>query len=229
MKILADKRIPDQAKINLEKFGEVIFLETRGITYPAISGHPDIFFCKTRDRLVCAPNAPKIIIDNLYSKIAGKYSVGEKYPETAFYNAVVTDKYLIHNQRYTDSVLKEKCRQLDFIQVTQAYTRCNLIALNNDRFITSDKGIEKALANLNLEVLFVNPQGISLPGFDHGFFGGTCGLRRDQIFFVGSLDHVADGEKIRKYLSNYDIIELYDGPLYDGGSIIFLDKFTLGS
>ena len=44
MLIIADKKILEQAKTNLQKYGDLFLLETKGITAESISGHPDIFF-----------------------------------------------------------------------------------------------------------------------------------------------------------------------------------------
>lgn len=226
MIVVADKRIPELALKALKKYGEVLYFETSCITYPAISGHPDIFFCKVVDELLVSPNTPdefkRKLKSGSISFSEGHSVVGQKYPNTASYNAVVTNRYLIHNQEFTDSEILKLCIHLEKIEVKQAYTRCNLLALKNNRFITSDKGIEKALLQKSLEVLFVRPEGILLPGFDHGFFGGTCGIFEEKVIFIGNLNHFPEGEKVRQFLSSYEIIELYDGPLFDGGSLIFI-------
>ena len=49
------------------------------------------------------------------------------------------------------------------------------------------------------------------------------GVHGNMVFIIGSLDHHHEGNSIRSFLENlkYEIIELYDGPLYDGGSILF--------
>jgi hypothetical protein len=226
MVIIADQRIPEQARSNLEQFGEVLFLTSSKVTYPAISCHPDIFLFKTNYRLVVAPNTPKefleLIIQIKLPFTKGQKYIGLEYPETSHYNAVETDKYLIHHKKYIDPKIRNLATGKEFIHVKQAYTRCNLIALRDDRFITSDKGIEKALKHKGLEVLYVDPKGILLPGFDHGFIGGTCGVLDNRIFFIGSLDYFQEGDKIRTFLKDYEIIELYDGPLFDGGSLVFI-------
>jgi hypothetical protein len=226
MLILADKRIPKQALVHLKKHGEALEFETSTITYQAISGHPDIFFCQTENELVVAPNLPENmkqkLVQSAISFREGKGRVGSKYPQTAAYNCVVTEKFLIHNTALTDGEIINKLGGHEKIDVKQGYTRCNLLALKNDRFITSDKGIKSALKHRGLEVLFVNPKGILLPGFTHGFFGGTCGILQDKVFFIGNLSHFPEGEKVRQFLSSYEIIELYDGPLVDGGSLIFI-------
>jgi hypothetical protein len=76
--------------------------------------------------------------------------------------------------------------------------------------------------NEGLECLYVSPGDILLPGFEHGFFGGTCGLFENKLLLLGSLRYFNDGEKIRQFLAKtkMEIIELYDGPLVDGGSIL---------
>jgi hypothetical protein len=224
--IIADKRIPEQAKDKLKGFGDVLFLESEGTTYEAISGHPDIFFCAGNNKLIVAPNLPEKFKEKLKNRsvdfVSGKKPVGAKYPETAFYNAVVTENYLIHNLKYTDAAILEANGNLKKINVNQAYTRCNLLPLPGDKFITSDRGIEKRLNNEGLECLYVSPGDILLPGFEHGFFGGTCGVFENELLLIGGLKNFKDGEKIRQFLAKtkMEIIELYEGPLVDGGSIL---------
>ncbi len=224
--IIANNRSPEQAKEKLLGFGNVMFLETEGITYKAISGHPDIFFCRINDKLIVAPNLPVKFREELNNHsiefIVGEKSIGIKYPETAFYNAVVTENYLIHNLKYTDNAILEATGNLKKINVNQAYARCSLLPLPGNKFITSDRGIEKILNNEGLEILYVSPKDILLPGFEHGFFGGTCGVFENKLLILGSLKHFKDGEKTRQFLdkANMEIVELYDGPLFDGGSLL---------
>ena len=226
MIIIADNRIPDEAKSQLEKYGGVEYLSSKGITYPAVSGHPDIFFCQLGVQLIATPNTPVDIIYKLTKEsvgvIFGKSEIGNIYPETARYNAVITDEFFIHNTAYSDIEIKKNSTAENVIHVNQAYTRCNLIPLKNNCFITSDRGIENALLKSKLDVLYVNPDGILLPGHKNGFIGGACGITEYKLFFLGDLDYFPEGDKIRKYITDYEIIELYKGPLFDGGSLIFI-------
>ncbi len=224
MTILLDERAPSIAKKSLAGYGEIILFTTIGITYPAISCHPDIFFCKMNDKLIVAPNVPdkykNMLAKKSISFVEGESPVGEKYPATAKYNAVCTENYLIHNFRYTDSVISDHAEDIDLIHSGQGYTRCNLLALKNDHFITSDAGISRVLNGYNLKNLFVEPNDILLPGMKHGFFGGACGVHENKVFILGSLSKFKEGEKVREYLHalEYEIVELNDGPLFDGGS-----------
>jgi len=228
MKIIVNKQVPVQVIEVLNKYGEVLLFETTGITYPQVAGHPDLFFCAGDGKLVIAPNTPETYIENLRKSnvdfVLGKSLVGNRYPDTARFNAVITDKYLIHNLEITDPVIPEIFDNLETVNIPQGYGRCSLLPLKNDCFITSDKGVERVLKGKGCEVLFVDPSGIILPGFEHGFFGGTAGVTDNEVFFIGSLNRFNDGEKVKSFLQNldYKIIELYDGPLFDGGSILFV-------
>ena len=154
MLIIADQRIPIHAREALEKFGELQLLKTTGITYEAISGHPDIFLCSVKNQLVIAPNLGQPFKDLFHQKgikfVSGEMPVGEKYQATASYNVVCTEKYLLHNFRYTDSAITNLSDDLELVHLNQGYSRCNLIPLRKDHFITSDEGIYRVLNNYKL-------------------------------------------------------------------------------
>jgi len=228
MLVFADKRIPKPALKKLSDYSKVIPFSTQGISYPAISCHPDIFFVQSENTLIVAPNIhakmKDILSKNKVSFKIGETVVGTKYPQTAAYNAVVTEEFLIHNLKYTDKYLFEKCSGLEKIHIKQAYTRCNLLALKENQFITSDRGIEKTLEKKGLSTLFINPEKIILPGMKNGFFGGCCGISGNTVFIIGNLDFIEEGNIVRKFITDlgYEIVELYDGPLFDGGSLVFI-------
>ena len=226
--ILCDARLPSPAKIRLAEFGELIEIYSDDITYDAISGHPDVFCCPVGDVLVVSPSLPSKIKDlfNL-NGINWQYGLTAntfQYPQSAVYNAVVTENLLIHNLLITDSEIKKLSGNRKHIHVNQGYARCNLLPLPDDRFITSDKGIYSTLTRSGFEVLFVDPTGIILDGFPNGFIGGACGVKGDSVFIVGKLSGYKEGQKIEEFLSRHSLslIELYDGPLFDGGSIFFI-------
>jgi len=228
MLIIADNRIPLQAKENLLKHGEVVWLETSNITEESVSGHPDIFFCRSNKNLIVAPNLPeaykKILTKNEIRFVEGSRIVSTGYPAAAVYNAVITDKHLIHKTDITDKIILNDCEDLQQIHVMQGFTRCSLLSLKDGHFITSDTGISKSLVAKGLKGLLVSPDDIILPGHSHGFFGGVCGVIDDKIFMIGNLVFYSDAEKVKTFVSmlGYKVIELYDGPLFDGGSILFL-------
>lgn len=223
-----DKRLPSEAKENLSSYFDVLEFSTDGVTYEAISGHPDIFFCKIKNDLIVSPNVPEEYLSFLYKRNI-KYKYGStfsqmKYPQSAAYCAAIDEHYLIHRTDITDEVILRSASNLEMISVPQGYTRCNLLSLKDKSFITSDDGIYRNLCDMNFNVLYVEPSAILLPGFRHGFFGGACGVYEDMVFVVGSLDFFGYGKAVREFLGKlkYKIVELYYGPVLDCGSILFV-------
>lgn len=225
MYIIADARLPAQALKRLQKHGKLLTLATRHRTYGSISGHPDVFFCPTPNKLVCAPNAPEEIFTTLVEAgirpAKGRHPVSPQYPGSAAYNAFTNDAFFVHNTRYSDPLLLTHSSTLQTIHVNQGYARCSL-AEAGGLFMTSDKGIEKVLKQTGLDVFFIDPDPIRLPGQQHGFFGGCTGTWKKHLFLAGSCDHFQEGHELKAELNRrgIEIIELYDGPLFDAGSIL---------
>ena len=241
--IIADSKMPEEAKKNLKKIGNVLFINPTSITYDSISSHPDIFFFQKDDALIYAPNAPKRIIKELKKRkiklIEGKKEVGKKYPETVPYNAVGIGNLLIHNLKHTDETILSFYE--NHINVNQGYTRCNLLALNENAFITSDVGIFNAVNSQQTtdnslypheslvetygrtSVLYIDPKQIKLEGQKNGFFPGCCGVWKNNLIVCGSTKNLKEKAELDKFLkdNNFNLIELYDGDLIDVGSIFF--------
>ena len=229
--IIASSLMPEPAKKSLSKMGSVTWLEPSDKAYPSISSHPDIFYfchdercCKS---VICAENVD-INLPAEIEVIRGKKSIGHKYPETVPYNAVGVGNILIHNLLYTDLSILESCGKIwkksVQLNVNQGYTRCNLLALNENNFITSDFGIKKVLEENGRNVFYVDPHQITLPGHDYGFFPGCCGLVDDYVVVCGALKHLKECKELKKFIrrNNMKIIELYNGELVDVGSIFFI-------
>ena len=231
--ILASATMPQEARENLSKMGSVTWLEPSDKAYPSISSHPDIFFfCKDErhcNSVICAKNVD-INLPPEIEVIKGEKEVGKKYPDTVPYNAVGVGNTLIHNMLYTDLSIKNLYGKISTksaqLAVNQGYTRCNLLALDERNFITSDMGIKRVLEANGCDVFYVDPHQITLPGQDYGFFPGCCGLVDDTVVVCGALKHLKECKELRKFIrrNNMNIIELYDGELVDVGSIFFIRK-----
>lgn len=225
MLIFADERIPGAALDKLSEFGEVVPFATQNITYASISCHPDIFICPVGDVVITAPGTPEEYVERIRKSgkkvIAGLHRVGRAYPESARYNAFVNAQYLIHNQAITDPMIVQHTTGLTRLNVKQGYTRCNLIEAGG-LYITSDRAIDQILLRHHAEVLYVDPAQIVLPGEKHGFFGGCAGFFDNKLLLTGSCPHFREGKLLREMLQKRGVtlVELHDGPLFDGGSII---------
>ncbi len=230
--IIASATMPAEARANLSKLGEVVWLEPSDAAYPSISSHPDIFcFCHNErhcESVICAENVHINFPQNIWVEKGGK-SVGNKYPETCHYNAVGVGNILIHNLLHTDSSILDMYGQMWTksvqLNVNQGYTRCNLLALDEHNYITSDFGIKRVLEENGFNVFFVDPHQITLPGQKYGFFPGCCGMFGDNLVVCGSLKHLKECKELRKFVrrNGMRIIELYDGELVDVGSFFFVN------
>jgi hypothetical protein len=228
MLIIADAHFPEMVLKNLERFGRVLPFASHNMVYEAISGHPDIFLCQMPGALVAAPNTPAEILNEIkktgINLLTGKLPVGSTYPASARYNAFVGSECLVHRPGITDQAIADQSKKLKTINVAQGYSRCNLVETGG-LFITSDQGIENALNRAGKETFYINPAPIKLPGQKHGFFGGCAGVHKNLFFLAGSLKHFPEGSALKESLEKkgVEIVELYDGPLYDGGSILMIE------
>lgn len=231
MLIFIDKRISESAKQKLADYGDLVEVESNGIVYDSISGHPDIFMCQIENQLIVAPNTPgyltSILKSNEINFLFGEKYLSNYYPSTSFYNALVSSNFLIHNLKYTDVTIVEKIEKREIINIKQSYTRCNLIEISENVFITSDKEIFKKINRLQgCAILYIDPVQISLPGHSYGFFGGCCGVYNNKLFILGSLDYLKEKIALIEFTNQFDveIIELSDNQLFDGGGIFFIEN-----
>ncbi len=175
--------------------------------------------------------------------------IGYEYPDNVPYNAVVTDRFLIHNTELTSHEVLERARfaGLQIINVKQGYTRCSCLPVGSKAFITADEGIAKSLRAWNelirseaasaaadgdeeeaaslmndmIDILLVRQGYVHLEGFDHGFIGGTAGAVGKKIYFNGDLTEHPDSDIIVRFIEDhgYEPVWFADEPLTDIGSI----------
>ncbi len=228
MKIIASHLLQVQALKKLSRLGEVIILHDQPGVYKSIASHPDIHFCQIGDVMITSPAFSSEFMRRLSNLkvILGNTVPSGEYPATACYNALVVNNIFIHHLKATDPVILKYVESMHPIHVNQAYTRCNLIGLDSQNFITSDHGIEKALLAEGKRVLFINLKQIILDHQLHGFFGGTCGVYDHVIYLNGSLDHLDEADEFIDFISNcgYHAVELNRGALADVGSILFVEE-----
>ena len=228
MLAIIDYRTPEMAIKKLASFAEVLLFRAQDLVMPQLDGHPDIFLYQDADKLILAPNTPPYLLEKI-TQHGIKFQFGQSEVgliDCTNYNCVSTSTHFIHQLDNTDPVIRKLNKNKKPIHTRQAFTRCSLTALSSAYFISSDKNIEKALIREGLHVLYVNPKMIDLPGFRYGLFGGTNGILDGRIFFNGSLDYSDPDGRIRKFISDagLDIIQLHNGPLFDGGSIFFVGR-----
>ena len=233
MYAFVDYRITDEEILTLSKLNiEVIKVPKCDRVYDAINGHPDI-----QINLIKNNTDKKLIIQkdisqefrNILNEKGIKYIVSEKsldssYPSDIILNALILKDYFIHNLSYTDENLFNSQTSKKNINVSQGYTKCSVLPLNEKALITNDKGIFNALKD-DFDILLLPPGDILLPSLDYGFIGGTGGMiSDDKIVFFGDLNFYQHGRLVIDFLSKYGITPIYlkKGKLIDRGSIFIV-------
>jgi radical SAM superfamily enzyme len=218
-----DPRMPEKAKLKLKQMG---YYPAETALHPKLAkpvkGHPDMMLFSLGKKVIYEPGLERIaglLRDNGYECVKGEKILSGKYPKDIIYDACVIGRSII---RYDGKVEKHiENLKAKFIRVKQGYVKCSIVPVNDKYIITSDASIKKAWGK---NALLVKPGNIKLPGYKTGFIGGASGVHEDKVFFIGSLKNHPDGRLIREFIEKRGkkVIELYDGPLYDCGSILFL-------
>ena len=193
----------------LKSLDEITIIHGTDLVYSEVSSHPDIYMCDLKDKVIHAEN------DEL----------GFKYPENCAFNAACTGKYFIHNLKITSKRLLKEAEGMQHIDVPQGYTKCNVLTIDEESIITSDRGIyEKCKDSLNTLLITESTKEtphVLLKGFPYGFIGGATGRVKDEIIFNGKISDHPDYEKIKEFIESRGLkIKEFDHPLEDIGSII---------
>lgn len=189
-----------------------------------ISYHSDMSLCVIGDSVVCAPSAYHYLKQKVdCDLVCGRAEPQSKYPEDVLYNAAVVGKYLFCLKGKTDEVLIETAEKkgLEVICVKQGYARCSILPVSDTAVITADSAVSATAAKLGLDVLLVSNNGIFLPGFSHGFIGGTGGTVGKNVVFFGDISKHPDYSEIKAFCSAYGKSVKYTlDRLTDFGSVL---------
>ena len=219
-----DPRMPTEAKLRLKQMGYYVAeVPLHPKLAGPVKGHPDMMVFSCGKKVIYEPHLEKIaglLRDNGYECIKGEKIESKNYPKDIIYNACNIGKYII---RYDGKIEKNiENLKVKFIKVKQGYVKCSIVQVDDRSIITSDKGIKDIWGE---NALLVSSGNIKLPGYDTGFIGGASGVHKDRVFFIGALKNHPDGRLIRDFIEKRGkkVVELYDGELFDGGSILFFD------
>lgn len=206
----------------------VIEIKKTNNVYPAVASHPDIYMCSFGNEIIISPEQSELM-ENILIKHKINYSrgssyLGYRYPANIKYNGARIGNYFVHNLKYTDELLLKKAKEINLrmINVKQGYSKCSLVAVDDESVITADRGMEKQLKKHGIEVLTINQGSVMLKGFDYGFLGGASGRIGDKVIFNGNLELHPDFEKIVRFIEARKLKVVYfkDYPLEDIGSVI---------
>lgn len=192
--------------------------------------HADLGICIVSEKMaVCPPESCAYYREKLspygFKIISGKSSIGSNYPSDSAYNVGIVGKKCFLNKSVCDEHLYEILisEGYEIINVNQGYTKCSICPVDENSFITGDKGIASAGENAGLSVLLISNDNISLSGYSNGFFGGCTGMgAKDELLVNGDINTLPDSERIKEFLEERKIRikSIKEGEVTDIGSII---------
>ena len=227
MKIIIDSRMRNEEKEYLKKYGELIEIECQDCVYDEISAHTDIFFCKINDQIFQAPN---LKLEKQLKTQKGSSSVGKQYPDDVKYNICQIGKKIIHNFKYTDSLVNDYINSigLEKINIKQGYTKCSIAVTSENSCITSDEGIYKTLQKENIDVLLLRDEIIHLQDKNknitnmNGFIGGSSCIIDNKFILFGDSDKLNSKSKLVDFLNKQklELIDFKNLEIIDYGGVI---------
>lgn len=229
--VLVDFRISEMEKENLYKLDYIpLEVPPSSLLYEAVCGHPDMLLhIADNNNIIVHKDMPIFFINELknlnYNLLLTEQSLKDNYPYDICLNALNLGGIFLHYLKYTDLNLKKIISSKKLLNVKQGYTKCSTAIINKSAVMTSDKGIYECLISEGIDVLYLPPGYIELPGLNYGFIGGCCGrLDEGTLGFYGNLNNYLYKKEVLKFLIKYDVkpVSLGNGNLIDRGSLFTL-------
>lgn len=198
-----------------------------------VSGHVDLVTAKFDNRLIVAgekerilrePNSKRLFLSK-YELYTCDIELSDKYPGDVPLNFAVVGNFVICNPKtvWNEIVYIAQKSGKTVIPVSQGYTKCSTLIVDDKSIITDDENIFRATHG-TLDTLLVSKGSISLPGYNYGFIGGASFICGDNIYFFGDLSSHPDALDIRSFIEahNKNIFSLsHEHNLIDiGGAIV---------
>ena len=192
-----------------------------------LAGIFHIFFCKINDQIFQAPN---LKLEKQLKTQKGSSSVGKQYPDDVKYNICQIGKKIIHNFKYTDSLVNDYINSigLEKINIKQGYTKCSIAVTSENSCITSDEGIYKTLQKENIDVLLLRDEIIHLQDKNknitnmNGFIGGSSCIIDNKFILFGDSDKLNSKSKLVDFLNKQklELIDFKNLEIIDYGGVI---------
>ena len=227
MNFIINRNMPDDMKLSLKKFGNIIEASELNIKDKSVASHPDIqIHFVDGNTAYCEPTLYyyyKKVLPDYVTLIKGRSYVQFTYPGNCAYNIARVGKNIICNMSIADKKIIDyyKNNKYNIINVKQGYSKCNVCPLNDNLIVTEDMGIYHTVNESNKLRAVIMPVGkVKLAGFEYGFIGGASGLADNKLLLCGKAD-----DELSDILNTNKIeyIELSESLLCDYGSIIPFD------
>lgn len=226
--VFVGEQIYPSLEQELLKQHKVLKIKATEHLYKGIKDHSDLHVHSLEGIVYLSQECAGDLLPHLTSMnipcVTIKKTLGNAYPQTVPLNLVTTRTLAIHNFEHTApeilNTLSKTRRKL--IHVKQGYTRCTLLPLSSDCFLTSDKGIYKRLKKESIQIDYIENGPIRLPHQPDGFFPGCCGVIENVLYINGDLTCHPSADTIQQRCHDLSltIVDVPGKPLQDIGSII---------
>lgn len=209
---------------------ELILLADNPYVDKRLEGHTDIMAAHLCDNrlIMCDFLKESAEIDKL--KALGfaidfvPNSISPEYPHDAMLNFCAVGDTLLYNSNVVNKNIVQKFTNTrNFEKCKQGYTKCSTCVVDDCSIITEDCGIATAAKEAGLDVLLIEPAGVTLDGFERGFIGGASfKLAHNVMAFTGYIINSNARLQIERFLGerNLEAVYLNDCPAFDIGSAI---------
>ena len=218
MVVLGDERFA-------KYFENVLLLKPNENLPKPVCTHPDMNILKIDNTVFLPQNS---CIADVF-KAAGldvkfiSETLKNTYPFDVRLNAKQVGNFVLMNTKTISKDVLSFCKEtgITIIDVPQGYAACSCLCINENAFITADKGIYNALANAGASPLLIETGYIEIDTYDYGFIGGASGFVNDVLYFFGDITAHPDFEKIDEYLKLHKVkYKWFNTPLVDIGGIL---------
>lgn len=188
-----------------------------------VSCHSDMLYLRTdRDTFLISDcqEQNKKILENAGYTVNIFHDLKPGYTTESYLNFIINEKYVIKNSK---TALQMDIDNKQTVFVKQGYTRCSVLQVFDNSYITDDNGIYKALLNIGADCLKVAKGIVKLSGYEYGFIGGaSVKLDDENVLFFGEIEDKTIKKQVQIFLDNRGVKAHFicDMPLTDIGSAI---------
>ena len=227
--------LSEEALRTLRQRFRVILLPPDNDLPEPIRCHPDSIFAMVGDRLIFSRSygdaypglAEEIVSFSGLRLILSDAPRGSVYPSDASLNAACGRDFLLCRPDIAAPEILAAAEQqnLPVIPVRQGYAGCACLVTDH-AVLTFDSGIARVLEAREIPCVLLDSGGISLPGYNCGFFGGACGFHDHIIYINGAPESLPCFPQLREFARNcgYSILPLCQSPVTDCGGIRFFSR-----
>lgn len=238
--LIVNKDMRQIEKNYLKSLGYILIYTNKNKNiYDEISSHVDIFCCKVGKNLILEPNFFNTLvsfseytdIQNLVSVIKGKTDV---VTCNTAYNSCVTSKYAMLNFKNTDNMILKNISKINIakINIKQKYSKCSILSLNSNSFVTCDQGIAKVLKNYSgIDLLYLESSDFDIKLLNNGkyskmsgFIGGATCVISNKVILFGDAKNIKQRSRQKLidfvYKKNLEFVDFKGLDIIDYGGIV---------